>query len=72
MRNEYNRQCYNCGKNEKDNIVKSGKMIKLSIHHVDNDKEQGCNDKEWKLIPLCSSCHSKLHRRKKLNCSNII
>ncbi len=58
IRNQYNRQCYICGKNEKDNITKTNKIIRLSVHHIDGDKEQGCNGKQWKLIPLCMHCHN--------------
>ena len=65
IRNEYNRKCFLCGKNEEDNITKTNKFRKLSVHHVDMDKEQGCNGKQWKLIPLCLSCHTELHNNKK-------
>lgn len=58
VRDKYNRQCYNCGKEEKDNITKTGRQFRLSIHHIDEDKEQGCNDKPWKLVPLCMHCHN--------------
>lgn len=58
IREEYNRKCYNCGKDEKDNITKTNRQFKLSVHHIDNDKQQGCNGKLWKLIPLCLSCHN--------------
>ena len=61
IREQYDRKCHICGKDEKDNITKSNKVRKLSVHHIDMDKEQGCNGKEWKLIPLCVSCHMKLH-----------
>lgn len=57
IRNQYNRKCYICRNDEKDNITKKGKTRKLSIHHIDGDKEQGCNGKQWKLIPLCIHCH---------------
>ena len=53
IRKEYGRKCVICGKNEEDN----GK--KLTVHHVDYNKEQGCKDHEWKLVPLCKSCHAK-------------
>ena len=62
IREQYGRKCYICEKEEKDNKYKSGKQIKLSVHHIDSDKEQGCNGKQWKLVPLCCNCHSKLHR----------
>jgi len=61
IRNEFDRKCYFCGKEEKDNITKNGKIRKLSVHHIDADKEQGCNDKKWKLIPVCMNCHGKIH-----------
>lgn len=64
IRNKYNRKCYNCGKDEKDNKYRSGKQCKLSVHHVDNDKQQGCDGKKWKLVPLCLHCHIKLHWNK--------
>ncbi len=66
IRNEYNRKCYNCGKDEKDNITKTNNVRKLSVHHLDMDKSQGCNGRKWKLVPLCMKCHSKLHRGKGL------
>ena len=31
----------------------------LSVHHVDYDKQQGCDDHEWRLIPLSRSNHAK-------------
>lgn len=64
IREQYNRKCLNCGKDEKDNITKTGKHEKLCVHHVDRDKEQGCNGKAWNLIPLCRSCHQKIHNKK--------
>lgn len=59
IRNKYNRQCLNCGKHEADNLEPSGKLRKLGIHHVDYDKQQGCNGLVYKLIPLCMKCHAK-------------
>lgn len=62
IREQYNRICQYCGKHEKDNIAKNGKQRKLSVHHVDSDKEQGCNGKPWKLIPFCMTCHGKMYK----------
>ena len=45
-----------------ENIISvngSFRAIKLSVHHVDHDKEQGCNGKPFNLVPFCASCHSK-------------
>lgn len=64
IRNQYNRKCYFCGKEEKDNITKTNRQFKLHIHHIDEDKEQGCNGKQWKLVPLCIHCHPKVHHNK--------
>lgn len=53
IRNKYRRKCFICGKDEKEN----GR--RLDVHHVDYDKDQGCNGKQWILVPLCQSCHGK-------------
>lgn len=51
IRNKWFRKCLLCGKSE-------GKR-KLPTHHVDYNKMQGCNTTQWKVIPLCNSCHPK-------------
>lgn len=56
IREKYGRVCFLCGKTEQDN------GSKLSVHHTDHNKEQGCNGYEWKLVPLCKSCHGKIHK----------
>jgi len=53
VRVRYNRKCIICGKSE----IENGE--KLCVHHVDYNKKQGCDDYEWKLVPLCRSCHTK-------------
>jgi len=58
VRDKYDRKCYLCGKDEKDNITKKGKQWKLSVHHIDEDKGQGCDGKPWKLVPLCLHHHN--------------
>lgn len=62
IRTRYDRRCYICNKHEDENILSNGKKIRLSIHHIDRDKEQGCNGKKWLLVPLCISCHAKSHK----------
>jgi hypothetical protein len=32
---------------------------KHQVHHIDHDKEQGCNGKPFNLIPMCQKCHGK-------------
>jgi len=61
IRNQYNRVCYVCGNHESLNSY-NGIYRKLSVHHIDMDKGQGCNGHKWKLVPLCAKCHSKIHR----------
>lgn len=58
VRDKYYRKCLICGKTEEEN----GK--KLSVHHIDQNKDQGCNGHEWDLVPLCSQCHGKVHSKK--------
>ncbi len=54
VRNMFDGLCFICGKDENTN----GR--KMSVHHVDNDRNQGCNGVQWKLVPLCNSCHGKI------------
>lgn len=54
-RDKYDRRCFICDKTEEVNGQK------LSVHHVDMTKNQGCDGIGWKLIPLCRSCHAKAH-----------
>ena len=61
VRERYGRKCFLCGKTEKED----GR--RLSIHHIDGDKMQGCNDAPWMLVPLCMSCHGKIQHDKNLN-----
>lgn len=51
VRNRDHRVCRLCGKSE----ILEGK--RLSVHHIDGDKMQGCNEKNWYLVALCSRCH---------------
>lgn len=53
IRNRDNRVCVLCGKSE----ILNG--ARLSVHHIDGDKMQGCNGKKWHLVALCKSCNSK-------------
>jgi hypothetical protein len=36
---------------------------KHQVHHIDHDKEEGCNGKPFNLILMCQKCHGKeLHK----------
>lgn len=52
IRDEFGRTCFLCPTTEEENGVK------LSVHHVDYNKGQGCGH-EWNLVPLCRKCHVK-------------
>ena len=53
-REKYGRRCFICNKTERANGQK------LSVHHVDMDKAQGC-ESNWKLVPLCKRHHATSH-----------
>jgi len=53
VRNHWGRVCLNCGKSE----IENGR--RLSVHHIDGNKMQGCDGHDWFLVPLCLSCNSK-------------
>ena len=59
IRDKFGRVCFLCGKTEEDN----GR--KLSVHHVNGNKECGCDgDETCQFVPLCISCHGKVHSKK--------
>lgn len=63
-RDKYNRMCFVCGLPESENITSSGKHKKLSVHHVDMNRKQGCDGHKWEIIPVCLHCHGTLHNKK--------
>ena len=66
IRNLYNRTCTVCGKSTLQNITKDGKWLgRLDVDHLDENKMQGCDDWEWRLAPLCSSCHGKMQKQER-------
>ena len=60
-RAKYGHKCFICGLPQSQNITKTGKFQKLSVHHVDLNKNQGCDGTEWKLVPLCMHHHGGSH-----------
>jgi hypothetical protein len=66
IRNLGSRTCTICGKSTLQNIGKNRYWLgRLDIDHLDENKMQGCGDWEWRLTPLCTSCHSRMRTNKK-------
>jgi len=55
IRKRDNHRCRECGKFQ-DNLLKSGKKIKLQVHHIDYNKK---NNKPENLVSLCLNCHAR-------------
>ena len=55
IRKKFKRKCIECNQSEEE------LGYKLSIHHIDLNKQ---NNKENNLIPLCKSCHSQTNFNK--------
>jgi predicted phosphodiesterase/5-methylcytosine-specific restriction endonuclease McrA len=55
VRTKYNRTCQICGKSEIE------LKVKLSIHHIDYNKQNNDLDN---LIPLCVKCHTKTNSKR--------
>ena len=53
VRKFFNYICVECGTTQEEN------KKKLSIHHVNFDKQSCCNDTKPLFVSLCHSCHSK-------------
>lgn len=62
-RDKYDRRCFLCDLMEIDNISPKGRQVNLSVHHVDMNKNQGCDGYKWKLVPLCMRCHRISHSK---------
>ena len=55
-REKFDNKCFICDITKEENNNRN-----LSVHHVDMNKDQGCDDIKWQLIPLCQSCHARCH-----------
>jgi hypothetical protein len=53
IRNLFGNECFLCGKTEDNN----GRA--LDVHHVNYNKDCGCDETKCICVPLCHSCHSK-------------
>ena len=59
IRDGFGRKCLNCDQPEAQNLAKSGKARKLSVHHIRYNKQEGCDGNDFFLAPLCLKCHNK-------------
>jgi len=59
IREKYNYTCQFCGKKIEKHLI---------VHHIDYDKR---NSNEDNLIPLCRSCHGKVHTNRTKYLDNI-
>jgi len=50
VRDFFENKCLCCG---------SESIEKLSVHHIDHNKNQGCDGIPFNLVPFCRSCHGK-------------
>lgn len=57
IRLKFNYVCYNCNNHETLVDKRCNKVRKLSIHHIDYNKNSICNGHDWAFIPLCAKCH---------------
>lgn len=65
VRNLCNRTCTICEKSILQYFrIDSKAWSRLHVDHVDENKMQGCDDWEWRLTPLCPSCHGKMNKQK--------
>ena len=61
VREFFDNICICCGKTVFENIYRYMQHA-LSVHHIDHDKEQGCDGRPFNLVPLCHRCHAmELH-----------
>lgn len=55
----FGNNCICCGKTHHENITLAGNYKALSVHHINHNKDEGCNGLPFNLVPLCSTCHGK-------------
>jgi len=68
IRVKFNHTCFICGISQ-DNSMNNQKLngkrpYKLSIHHVNYNKDCLCDDLKCYFIPLCISCHGKTNNNR--------
>lgn len=63
IRMKFNHTCFICGITQQEQIdrsISNGKQTKkLSVHHVNYNKDCLCDGVKCEFVPLCTSCHIK-------------
>lgn len=63
IRNKFDRKCFICGITEKemqeDQRRRGKRIFKLSVHHVNYNKDCLCDDSDCEFVPLCLHHHVK-------------
>lgn len=63
IRKKFDYMCFLCGKSEdeqRESQLRNGKRaFKLSVHHVNYNKNCLCDGIKCEFVPLCHSCHMK-------------
>lgn len=63
IRDKFDRTCFLCPTTEKeqmDDMRSRGKIpSRLSVHHVNYNKDCLCDDSDCEFVPLCIQCHAK-------------
>lgn len=58
VREKFGRVCFLCPTTEEENGEK------LSVHHVNYNKDCLCDDSVCEFVPLCNKCHSKTNHNR--------
>lgn len=61
IRDNYNNCDYISGLSDYVCNVINNKVQKLDVHHVDSNKNQGCDEVEWQLVPLSRRNHMRMN-----------
>ena len=66
VRNQHLRTCVISG----ESVFQDGR--RLSVHHVDNNKQQGCDGIKWRLVPVTNSWNHKLKNQQACQLLNLL
>ena len=68
IRNKFDRKCFICGITEKemqeDQRRRGKRIFKLSVHHVNYNKDCLCDGSDCEFVPLCSHHHTKTNNNR--------